>query len=138
MQAEVLQLREPEALPVAGTLHRTSRELRALAAATDTIQCLVGELLLERKPTDVTSLLELQRLDHLRQSIAGIADFLDALGTAAPSHWRLDAMAASRAVSVLELAQRLACVPDARPAAHATTHAADLGDLELFGSWKVG
>jgi hypothetical protein len=138
MQAEVLQLREPETLPVAGTLHRTSRELRALAAATDTIQCLVGELLLERKPTDVTSLLELQRLDHLRQSIAGIADFLDALGTAAPSHWRLDAMAASRAVSVLELAQRLACAPDARPAAHATSHAADLGDLELFGSWKVG
>jgi hypothetical protein len=138
MQAEVLQLRDPDAVPVASTLHRTSRELRGLVATTDAIQCLVGELLLERKSTDVTSLLELQRLDQLRQSIAGIADFLDALGTAAPPHWRLDPTAASRTVTVSELAQRLASLPDTRPVAHSAPHAADLGDLELFGSWKVG
>lgn len=137
MQAEIRQLRDSEAVPVAGTLHRASRELRGLAGATDGIQCLVSELLLDHKSTDVTSLLELQRLDHLRQSIAGIADFLEALAAAAPPHWLLDAKAASQAVTVSELAWRLAPALDAR-LVHANAHSASLGDCELFDNRKVG
>jgi hypothetical protein len=134
MQAEVRQLRIPEAVPVAGTLDRTSGELRRLAAVTDGIQHLVSQMVLDHTASDVTSLLELQRLDYLRQSIAGIADFLEALAAAAPPHWSLDAMTASQAVNLSELALRLASAPDPRPSAHA----ASVGDCELFDTRLAG
>ena len=133
MEAEICQLRG-ETVPVAGTLQRTSQELRGLADVADGIQSLVGELLVDRKSGDMGSLLQLQRLDHLRQSIAGIGDFLEALAATAPKHWLLDAAAASRVVSVSELGRRLASTHDGRLAAYS----ASAGEYELFDNRKAG
>jgi hypothetical protein len=134
MQAEVRQLRAVEAVPVAGTLDRTSSELRRLVSVTDGVQHLVSQMLLDHRATDITSLIELQRLDYLRQSIAGIADFLEALAATAPPHWSLDVKAASQAVTLSELALRLASSVDTNP----TAHAAPGGDFELFDNRLAG
>ena len=54
MQAEIRQLRAGETVPVAGTLDRTSNELRKLALVTDGVQHLVGQMLLRQKANDVS------------------------------------------------------------------------------------
>jgi hypothetical protein len=133
MEAEICQLRG-ESVSVAGTLQRTSQELHGLADVADGIQALVGELLVGRKSGDVGSLLQLQRLDHLRQSIAGIGDFLEALAVTAPKHWALDATAASRVVKVSELGRRLASTHESKLA----SYAASTGEYELFENRKAG
>jgi hypothetical protein len=134
MQAEIRQLRAVETVPVAGTLDRTSGELRRLASVADSIQHIVSELLPEHRTSDITSLIELQRLDYLRQSIAGIADFLGALAATVPPHWSLDAKAASEAVTLSELALRLASMSEPAPGAHASP----AGDCELFDARMAG
>jgi hypothetical protein len=134
MQAEVRQLRAVETVPVAGTLDRTSTELRKLASVADGLQHLVSQMLPDHRATDIASLIELQRLDYLRQSIAGIADFLEALATKVPPHWSLDAKAASQAVSLSELALRLASEVDDG----ANAHVAPSGDFELFDARLAG
>jgi hypothetical protein len=134
MQAEVRQLRPAETVPVAGTLDRTSNELRKLASVTDSVQHLVGQMLLDHRAKDLASLLELQRLDHLGQSIAAIADFLEALAAGTPPHWSLDVKSASKSVKLSELALRLASATESGPAAHA----ASVGDCELFDARMAG
>jgi hypothetical protein len=134
MQAEIRQLRAAESVPVAGTLDRTSSELRKLASATAGVQHLVSQVLQDHRTSDITTLVELQRLDYLRQSIAGIADFLEVLAATAPAHWSLDVKAASEAVTLSELALRLASVADPGPSAHA----ASTGDCELFDARMAG
>jgi hypothetical protein len=134
MQAEIRKLRVAEAVPVAGTLDRASGELRRLVAVTDGVQHLVSQMLLDHRANDITSLIELQRLDFLRQSIAGIADFLEALAATAPPHWSLDVKAATQAVTLSELALRLASTVDSNP----TEHAEPAGDCELFDTRLAG
>ena len=56
----------------------------------------------------------IQDLDHIRQKVAGLADFLAALAPLAPGDCLVDARAA-RLVTLADLAARLA-----------------LGDFELF------
>ena len=134
MQAEIRQLRAAETVPIAGTLDRTSNELRKLASVTDSVQHLVGQLLLEQRASEVESLIELQRLDHLCQSIGAIADFLEALAAKTPSHWSLDVKSACQSVKLSELATRLASAADAGCAAHAAAG----GDFELFDARMAG
>jgi hypothetical protein len=134
MQAEVRQLWAAESVPVAGTLDRTSNELRKLASVTDSVQHLVGQMLLDHQARDLATLVELQRLDHLCQSIAAIADFLEALAASTPPHWSLDVKSASKSVKLAELALRLASAADHAPAAHA----ASVGDCELFDARMAG
>jgi hypothetical protein len=134
MQAEIRQLRAAETVPVAGTLDRTSDELRKLQSVTDGVQHLVGEILLNHRAGEVASLIELQRLDHLSQSIAAIADFLEALAANTPSHWALDAKSASKCVKLSDLALRLASAADTG----SSGHAAPAGDFELFDTRMAG
>jgi hypothetical protein len=134
MQAEIRQLRAAETVPVAGTLDRTSNELRKLASVTDGVQRIVSQMLLDHRANDLASLIELQRLDFLSQSIGAIADFLEALAASTPKHWSLDVKSASQSVKLSELALRLASAAD--PAAGA--HAAPVGDCELFDARLAG
>ena len=91
------------------TLERTTRELRAIAASVDELEHVVGAALtLERSDTPSNShILELQSLDVVRQRVAGIADFLEALNETIPQAWRVDAGAASRVITLSEMAARL-------------------------------
>ncbi len=134
MQAEIRQLRAGETVPVAGTLDRTSNELRKLALVTDGVQHLVGQMLLRQKANDVASLTELQRLDYLCQSIDAIADFLEALAASTPPHWSLDVKSASQSVKLSELALRLASAADPGPAALSVP----VEDCELFDARLAG
>jgi hypothetical protein len=134
MQAENRQLRAVETAPVAATLDRTSHELRKLASVTDSVQHIVSQLFLDHKANDLASLIELQRLDLLSQSIGAIADFLQALAADTPPHWSLDVKSAARCVKLSELAQRLAPMAEAHPG----NHVAPLGDCELFDARLAG
>jgi hypothetical protein len=108
------ELRLPSTAPLAAVLDGTSRELRALARTAIQIQCLVSELALEVAPTDTAGLKGLQQLDHVTQSIAGIASFLAALAATAPGGCVLDVASAARHVDVADLALRLS-LADAAP-----------------------
>jgi hypothetical protein len=134
MQAEVRQLRAVETVPVAGTLDRTSGELRRLASVADSVQHVVSQMLHDHRSNELTSLIELQRLDFLTQSIGAIADFLEALAANTPQHWSLDVKSASQSVKMSELALRLASATEALPGAHA----APVGDCELFDARLAG
>ena len=118
----------PSTVSVARVLDGTSQELRALAAMTSQVQYLVSQLALEIAPTDVQSLLGLQKLDHVTQTISGIAKFLEALAAAAPANWQLDAVSASRRVNVSDLASRLSFADPT----HAISQHRPAGDCHFF------
>jgi hypothetical protein len=121
-------LRLPSTATLASVLDGTSRELRALARTAIQIQCLVSELALEVAPTDTASLRGLQQLDHLTQSIAGIASFLESLAATAPAGCEVDAVAAARRVDVADLALRLSLAdPVPAPLPHRST-----GECQFF------
>jgi hypothetical protein len=128
MQQYARDLRLPSTVALARVLDGTSRELRALAGMAMQIQCLVSELALEVAPTDTASLRGLQQLDHVTQSIAGIASFLGALAATAPAGCQLDAAAAASHVDVSELASRLSM---AEPVPMAAPHRPN-GDCQFF------
>jgi hypothetical protein len=121
------ELRLPSTAPLAVVLDGTSRELRALAKTAIQIQCLVSELALEVAPTDTAGLKGLQQLDHVTQSIAGIASFLEALAATAPAGCNLDTASAARHVDVADLALRLSLVDAAPVAPHRST-----GECQFF------
>ncbi len=52
-------------------------------------------------------ILELQKLDHIRQKILGVADFLDSLSQTMSPDWLVDAKGAARCVLLAELGARL-------------------------------
>jgi hypothetical protein len=118
----------PPTVPVASVLGRMSRELRTLAGMTGQVQDLISRLVVVAAATDASSLRGLQRLDHIAQSIHGIASFLDMLAVTAPANCQLDALAASRAVSISDLAERLSLSDLPRPMGHHESS----GDCQFF------
>lgn len=130
MQQQVARdLRWPATVSAARVLNGTSRELRTLAAMTIQIQCLVSQLALEIASTDTTSLRGLQQLDHVAQSIAGIASFLEALAATAPANCQLDAVSAALSVNIADLASRLSLAEPVR----AIVQNVSGGDCHFFG-----
>ena len=94
------------------TIERTTRELRAIAASVDELEHVVGAALTlagSGAPSN-SHILELQSLDVVRQKVAGVADFLDALNETIPQAWRVDAEAAARVITLSDMAARLAGV----------------------------
>jgi hypothetical protein len=109
-------------------LERTSEELRALAGMTIDIQWLVSRLLHTAAPADAASLRGLQTLDHVSQTISGIAKFLEALAGMAPADCGVDAASAARVVTLSGLAARLSFADAADQAMHFDSD----GDFHLF------
>jgi hypothetical protein len=114
---------DPGMTPVADLLRRIAAELRDLAQTVDDLQQAVGGLGAAR---DARAIRQLQNFDSLSQTIAGVADFTEALGEAAPERWRLNPHPASRVVRLSDLAARLVSRRRAPPDASAA------GELELF------
>jgi hypothetical protein len=91
----------------AATLFRTARELRKVMAMVEDLEDVVGQAISRAGQAETNQMLELQKLDHLLQKIMGVADFLDALASAMPREWRVDALAASRSVLLADLGAKL-------------------------------
>lgn len=93
-------------VPAAGVLAGVGAELRGLASTVDEMESLVGNLIVAGAFFGSDSVYQLQALDHLRQSLQGIADFLDGLSANLPET-RVDANAASAGVKLSQLRRAL-------------------------------
>ncbi|PHR92859.1 MAG: hypothetical protein COA69_05910 [Robiginitomaculum sp.] len=89
-------------------LQTTADELRDLARKTDHIQAIVSQMITEGVDVSDTHIYELQSLDHITQSIDGLADFLCALSTDTPKDWAYTDLKAADCVKLEALAARLA------------------------------
>ena len=90
-------------------------------------ETLVGPLVLGAAQRDAGLMRHIQDLDHIRQKVAGLADFLAALAPLAPGDCLVDASGAARLVTLADLAARLALSDD-----DASAPGAAFGDFELF------
>ena len=126
MEPDPSQTFDPGMTPVADLLRRIAAELRDLAQTVDDLQQAVGALGSAGAARDPRAMRQLQNFDSLSQTIAGVADFTEALGAAAPERWRLNPHPASRIVRLSDLAARL--VSRQRAARDASA----AGELELF------
>jgi hypothetical protein len=108
MDSDILDTSDAKALPVAELLRRVALELRDLVQTVDGLQLLVGDLAPRGAGCDASVVKRLQDFDRLGQTLSGVADFSEALGSAAPDHWRLNPHPASRIVLLADLAARLA------------------------------
>jgi hypothetical protein len=93
--------------PLASALERTTRELRAIASSVDIVEHAVGAMLATNAPSGESHIQKLQSLDLIRQRVAGVADFLDALIEKVPETWRIDAEGPARFVTLADMAARL-------------------------------
>jgi len=109
-------------------LIRASIELQNMVLLSDHIQAVVSGLIEENGAEPSDALYQLQSLDRLRQTIAGIAEFIGSLATDVPPYWSVDAKHAARSVSLSDLRARLTGEPDAS----AATPATDAGGCALF------
>src|SRR5271165_550903 len=93
--------------PMALTLERTSNELRDVARLIGALEDVVGKAIESASITEDFNLQEIQLLDHIRQKIAGAAEFLAALTDNMPLDWMIDAKSAAAALTLSELATHL-------------------------------
>jgi hypothetical protein len=102
------QAQTPWLEPMPATLSRASRELLKFVQMISELEDAVGEAIAGAGSSSEVQIRELQKLDHVRQSIVGAADFLHALTENMPHDWRVDARKAARSVRLADLAGRLA------------------------------
>lgn len=115
-----------ELVPSSDVLMGIGHELRALAGGVDDIEELVSNLVVAGSFQGSASLYQLQSLDKLRQSLEGIADFLDVLSHVLPNS-RFDPSHAAGVVKLAELSRRLSIA-----AAPAYGSEEEAGEYEAF------
>lgn len=97
----------PDTYTAHALLQSTADELRDLARKTDHIQAIVSKMVTEGANISDSHIYELQSLDHITQSIDGLADFLQALSTDTPQEWAYKDLKAVDCVKLEALAARL-------------------------------
>jgi type II secretory pathway component PulM len=130
MTATALRSHEPalKDAPASLMLMRAARELHDLAAMTDRLQNVVGDVVILDTEATNARVYELQDLDRLRQSISCLAVFIESVALDAGPEWIVDASRAIRQVTLLELAARLVH-PDTEGR---RLNSAPAGDCDLF------
>lgn len=119
--------------PVPELLDRAAVEMFELSNVVSDVEVLIGNLIVAGAFGSSSSLYELQKLDRLRQSIEGIAQFLNGIGRSSADGWTVDIERACENVTLAELAQRL---KGDQPTIG--SDAADgLGEIELFSAAPV-
>ena len=114
--------------PIGDILRRAADQLKGSAHAIEAIAAPVGQVIeLEKGAGHFELLRAAQNLDHARQQLDSVANFLRAIASAAPAHWRLDAGDAVSLVTLSDLARRLRS-SEAAPALASVTS----GKCELF------
>jgi hypothetical protein len=88
------------------TMDRTVMELRSLQLRATELQHIIGKILAQGalSSDDIEAI---QALDHLTQSIEGIADFWQALNMDTPEHWQCNPVKAASHVKLNDLAKAL-------------------------------
>jgi hypothetical protein len=109
--------------PLGDVLARVAHELNHLTARLQHVETMVGPLVVGVAPFDANLVHRIQDLDHIRQKVEGISDFLAALAPVVPNHYRVNARAAARLVTLPDVAARLAL---------SEVGGADLGECGLF------
>jgi hypothetical protein len=95
-------------VPMSEVLARIADELRVLAWTSDNLQDAISPVVLANGGANKSSIATLQSLDLISQSIAGIAQVVDALTRADASQGMVDPMAACRGLTLSALADRIA------------------------------
>lgn len=116
--------------PISGAIARTGEVLAEISAVIGELEDVVGQAIGSASSVRELQIEELQKLDHVRQKIAGAAEFLEALSRSAPAEWLVDAQAAARSVPLTALAQRLG--GGGAPATHDAPKAPAADEYELF------
>lgn len=128
MQPQASQHPESSATPLAELLGRASAELGDIAAAVERMHPLVQAQTQQTAAHDPHYLQALQSFDHIEQKLRSLAGFLADLAGATAPDWQLDPQAALAAITLSDLAARLAGdAPLAAP-----QNATSGGDCEMF------
>ena len=98
---------DEEDLSIADCLLRACGELRDTEAHLAKFESLVCDLISTAANPDNRSIADLQSVDHIRQTILGVASFLESIGDSCGAGWKIDASKASAAVTLHNLAARL-------------------------------
>lgn len=116
-----------EGYSCARVMSNAATELRTLTESAHHIQNVVGKLISAAPSGAEETIKDLQSLDHITQSIEGLAQFLDALSGDTPSDWKYPDLAAADRVKLEDMARRLLNKPP-----HCTPTKDDDGELDLF------
>lgn len=108
-------------------LGRVGHELLQLSGSLGQLEALIGPLILQAARRDAHLVRQIQDLDHVRQKMQALAEFVAALAHVAPESCLVDTAAAARLVNLADLAVRLTFSDGDRAA-----HEGELGDCELF------
>lgn len=119
--------REPVHVSLGDVLKQVSHELAQLSGRLGHIEHLVGPPILEAARRDPRFMRQIQDLDHIKQKIQALADFLTGLARFAPEQYRIDAGAAARGLTLAELAARVTLSEDSGGADDE-----ERGELDLF------
>lgn len=94
--------------PVADLLSRVGCELALVAEALDNVEVPIHDALLHGAGSRYPPFIQvMQDLDHMRQTVACLGEFLCTLAASSPDHWRLDPKDAAAVVTLADLAKRL-------------------------------
>ncbi|PSJ50131.1 hypothetical protein, partial [Pseudaminobacter soli (ex Li et al. 2025)] len=112
MSAPASQPSTPALTPAAELLHRVSAELTAMAVDVNRLHPLAAAHTATAAGSatapDPDYLQALQGIDHIEQKLRALAGFLAAIAETAPPDWQLDAHQALAAITLADLATRLA------------------------------
>ncbi|CAN7670824.1 hypothetical protein LJR007_001755 [Aminobacter sp. LjRoot7] len=113
-------------MSVSDLLGRVSTELNDIAAQVERLHPLVSAQSGQLAANDPHYAQALQSFDHIEQKLRCLAGYLDGLGAASTPSWQLDPHAALAAITLSDLASRLAGQNSS------SLSAAPSGDFELF------
>jgi len=119
---------ETGAAEMSRILNQIGLELRHLVEVMEPVEDAVGRLASSATVHDRIAIEELQNLDRVCQTMAGLASFLGALALTVPRNWHVDARGASQNVRLSALARRLGAASDAFHPEEQGHH----GDCEIF------
>ncbi|MBX9465621.1 MAG: hypothetical protein KL840_22075 [Aquamicrobium sp.] len=96
-----------QAESMADVLARIQMELEEIARRIDRNQATIARSTWDVGVADAAYVQAMQDADLSAQRIAGVADFLRAIGDAAHPHWRIDTAAATGTLKLTELARSI-------------------------------
>ena len=108
MTPDLHQGSDNTAVPMSEVLARIANELRVLAWTSDKLQDAISPIVLANGSADSSSIETLQSLDLMSQSIAGIAQVVDALTRADACRCVVDPAESCRGLTLSALAERIA------------------------------
>jgi hypothetical protein len=109
-------------------LERISIELQTLEASMEEMHPIVERLVQSIPPGEFGSMLAMQNIDRIEQTLSSLAMFLRAVAAETPLTWSLDVGPAAATVRLADLAHRLSSQEPHQPA----TDTEDAGDCEMF------